>query len=181
MGLGQGEVVEQRRGAGAGEEGGGDGGGGEGCCYKGGELEVGGQGGGGCCLRTVCFSFVDELWESRPTDWFSVPALFFYDLLDDNTLRHRETIKLPGNALDVEAIESSGPSPRLLVAVDNSASAEGESSSLIVLEKEGAAEAGWKQSNVQNLPAAGDIKLSVEELQKILYTTESLRKLTDFD
>lgn len=132
------------------------------------------------CERYVTLSLM-SFGSRRPTDWFSVPALFFYDLLDDNTLRHRETIELPGNALDVETIESSGPSPRLLVAVDCSASNEGESSSLIVLEKEDAAEAGWKQSNVQNLLAAGDIKLSVEELQKILYTTESLRKLTDFD
>jgi tRNA (guanine-N(7)-)-methyltransferase subunit TRM82 len=109
----------------------------------------------------------------------SVPALFCYELLEDNTLRHRETIRLPGNALDVEVLESSGPSPRLLVAVDSSASSGEDSSSLIVLDKE--AEAGWRQSGVQNLPAIGDIGISTKELEKVLYSTETLRKTTDFD
>ncbi|KAL2017489.1 hypothetical protein VTK56DRAFT_2031 [Thermocarpiscus australiensis] len=110
-----------------------------------------------------------------------VPALFCYELLDDNTLCHRETIRVPGNPLDVEVIESSGPAPRLLVAVDPSASPDGNGASLLVLDKEAEAEAGWRQSSVQNLPPAENINIGAEELQKILYTTESLRKLTDFD
>lgn len=111
----------------------------------------------------------------------SVPALFCYELHEDNTLRHRETIRVAGNPLDVEVMEASGgSSPRLLVAIDPGASAEGKgSSSLVVLDKEGAA--GWRQSSVDNLPAAGDMGITTEELQKILYTTESLRKLSDFD
>ncbi|KAK4151967.1 hypothetical protein C8A00DRAFT_44929 [Chaetomidium leptoderma] len=110
-----------------------------------------------------------------------VPALFRYELLEDNTLCHRETIPLPGNVLDVEMIEASGVAPpRLLVAVDPGASAEGlsSSSSLILLDKE---EAGWRQSNVENLPAGADVNISTKELQKILYSTETLRKSSDFD
>lgn len=117
----------------------------------------------------------------------SVPALFCYELLEDKTLQHRETIQLAGNPLDVEVIEpSSGAAatPRLVVAIDPSASssssAEGSSSSssLVVLDK---GESGWRQSKVENLPACSDIKISATELQKILYSTESLRKSSDFD
>jgi tRNA (guanine-N(7)-)-methyltransferase subunit TRM82 len=111
----------------------------------------------------------------------SVPALFRYELTGDNTLQHRETIKLPGNLLDVEVVEqpSPGAAPRLLVALDPS---EAGSSSLIVLDKEeAAAVAGWRQSSVENLPAGADIKIGVTELQKILYSTDTLRKTSDFD
>jgi tRNA (guanine-N(7)-)-methyltransferase subunit TRM82 len=56
--------------------------------------------------------------------------------------------------------------------------ADRSSSSLIVLDKQ---EVGWQQSKAENLPATGDITIREDELQKILYTTESLRKLSDFD
>jgi tRNA (guanine-N(7)-)-methyltransferase subunit TRM82 len=109
-----------------------------------------------------------------------VPALFRYELLEDNTLQHRETIPTPGNPLDIEGIEVSGGAPRLLVAVYPSSSTDGSSnsSSFIVLDK---GETGWRQTNVENLPADGDIDISETELQKILYSTETLRKLSDFD
>ncbi|KXX75910.1 hypothetical protein MMYC01_207370 [Madurella mycetomatis] len=105
-----------------------------------------------------------------------VPALFYYQLLDDNTLCHRETIRLPGNPLDVEIL---GPE-RLLVSVEPSASTAA-SPSLVVLDKEAQTEIDWRQSPVapQNVPEA--VRVGIEELQKILYSTESLRKLTDFD
>ena len=107
----------------------------------------------------------------------SVPALFRYELLEDNQLQHRETIPLPGNPLDVELVEAAGATaPRLLLAVDPAQGSGG--SSLIVLDKE---EAGWRESQVENLPAGGDMAIGATELQKILYSTESLRKLSDFD
>ncbi|KAK4105479.1 hypothetical protein N658DRAFT_563903 [Parathielavia hyrcaniae] len=104
-----------------------------------------------------------------------VPALLHYELLEDNTLQHRETIPLPGDPLDVEAIETPGATARLLVAVYPT---EQDGSSLITLDKD---EAGWRQGRVENLPAGGDVKIGHEELQKILYSTESLRKSSDFD
>jgi tRNA (guanine-N(7)-)-methyltransferase subunit TRM82 len=110
----------------------------------------------------------------------SVPALFRYELTGDNTLQHRETIKLPGNLLDVEVVEqpSPGAAPRLVVALDPS---EAGNSSLIVLDKAAEAAAGWRQSSVENLPAGADIKIGATELQKILYSTDTLRKTSDFD
>ncbi|KAH6854254.1 hypothetical protein B0I37DRAFT_25059 [Chaetomium sp. MPI-CAGE-AT-0009] len=109
-----------------------------------------------------------------------VPALFRYELLEDNTLQHRETIPTPGNPLDIEGMEARGTAPRLLVAVYPSSSTDGSSnsSSFIVLDK---GETGWRQTTVENLPAGGDIDISETELQKILYSTETLRKLSDFD
>ncbi|KAK3988059.1 hypothetical protein QBC44DRAFT_371386 [Cladorrhinum sp. PSN332] len=96
-----------------------------------------------------------------------VPALFIYTFSPSGQtrLQHTETITLPGNPLDVELL----PQSRLLVTIDSTASP----SSLIVIE-------GSTQTPVQNLPA-GDIKIEAQELQKLLYTTESLRKLSDFD
>jgi tRNA (guanine-N(7)-)-methyltransferase subunit TRM82 len=77
-------------------------------------------------------------------------------------------------------LEAPGTAPRLLTAVYPSSSAEGNSnsSSFIVLDK---SETGWRQTNVENLPAGGDIDISDTELQKLLYSTETLRKLSDFD
>lgn len=77
----------------------------------------------------------------------------------------------------MEVVEqpSGEATPRLLVAVDPS---EEGGSSLMVLDKEAA---GWRQSSVENLPAGGDIKIGVTELQKILYSTDTLRKTSDFD
>lgn len=112
-----------------------------------------------------------------------MPALFHYHLLDNNSLRHHETIRLPGNPLDVEVLGSG----RLLVAADPGASAatEGASAapSLFVLDREDTgSEAGcWRQSPVapENVPEAA--ALGAQELHKILYSTESLRKLADSD
>ncbi|KAK3310570.1 uncharacterized protein B0T15DRAFT_42422 [Chaetomium strumarium] len=124
------------------------------------------------------------LWKGKACVFVVVerlPAVFLYELLEDNTLQHRETVRLPGNLLDVEVIELSGEAQRLLAAVDFDSStdeANRSSSSLIILDKQ---EAGWQKSKVENLPAIGDINISEDELQKILYTTESLRKLSDFD
>ncbi|AEO53972.1 hypothetical protein MYCTH_2295948 [Thermothelomyces thermophilus ATCC 42464] len=109
-----------------------------------------------------------------------VPALFRYGLLGDNTLVHRETIPLPGNPLDVDAFDIGGASPRLLVALHPKTSTEvGSSSSLVALDKE---EAGWRQTPlVDSLATGSSSDISETELQKILYSTESLRKLSDFD
>ncbi|KAK4165685.1 hypothetical protein QBC43DRAFT_314951 [Cladorrhinum sp. PSN259] len=95
-----------------------------------------------------------------------VPALFIYTFSpSDQILQHSETISLPGNLLDVEFLQKT----KLLVTIDAATA-----SSLIVIE-------GSVQTPVQNLPAGGHPKIEAQELQKLLYTTESLRKQSDFD
>ncbi|KAK3337144.1 hypothetical protein B0T19DRAFT_411641 [Cercophora scortea] len=113
-----------------------------------------------------------------------IPALFAYELLQDGTLQHRQTIPTPGNPLDVEFLESSS---QLLLAMDPDAAAREEgnvtSSSLRVLSYEPAT-ASWQLADnesgrVKGLPVADDgdaAVLSAEDVQRALYTTESLRK-----
>ncbi|KAK3904853.1 hypothetical protein C8A05DRAFT_42150 [Staphylotrichum tortipilum] len=115
-----------------------------------------------------------------------VPALFHYELLPSNTLQHRTTIPLPGNPLDVDALsDASSPTPRLLVTVDSSTLTSAEEGaavasgpSLITLDQEGA---GWRRTTAENLPAGEAVNMTTAELHKILYSTESLRKISDFD
>jgi tRNA (guanine-N(7)-)-methyltransferase subunit TRM82 len=40
---------------------------------------------------------------------------------------------------------------------------------------------GWRQTKVENLPAGEAVSMTAAELHKILYSTESLRKISDFD
>ncbi|KAL2161493.1 hypothetical protein VTH06DRAFT_8055 [Thermothelomyces fergusii] len=110
-----------------------------------------------------------------------VPALFRYELLGDNALVHRETIPLPGNPLDVDVLDTGAPSSRVLVALHPKTSADaGSSASLVALDRE---ESDWRQTPViDSLAATGSSSdISEAELEKILYSTEGLRKLSDFD
>ncbi|KAK1829834.1 hypothetical protein QBC39DRAFT_412460 [Podospora conica] len=107
-----------------------------------------------------------------------VPALFAYTLIG-NTLAHVATVSTPGNVLDVVPVDVDSGSPKLLVAVDP---AEGEQkASIIVVESDGAS--GWR------LGAGGAVGPVVDEAEgskpgdweKLLYSTEGLRKTSDFE
>lgn len=110
-----------------------------------------------------------------------VPAVFCYQL-SGHSLQHSATIPTAGNPLDIASLSSeTGSKPSLIVAVDPQISGEGEASpSLIVLSKNGLS--SWQTSGVQKeaLVVEGE-SIKLEELQKILYSTESLRKTSDFD
>ncbi|KAK0731607.1 hypothetical protein B0H67DRAFT_477957 [Lasiosphaeris hirsuta] len=113
-----------------------------------------------------------------------VPALFCFEF-KGNTLYYHATIATPGNPLDVTNVESgsSSPSPRLLLAVDTITLAESQGGfSLFWADWEAAL--GWRLRSCQETPvmAGGDEPtFKPEDLHKILYTTESLRKTTDFE
>ncbi|KAL2270130.1 hypothetical protein VTJ83DRAFT_2314 [Remersonia thermophila] len=126
-----------------------------------------------------------------------VPALLVYELWPDNTLQHRCNIPLPGNPLDLDVLEgeTSGPgntSCRLVVALDptqkgsSSATTEAEEepgcrrrrATLMFMDNAG--DEG-KLVPVENLPAAGGADIGEAELHRLLYTTEALRKLTDYE
>ena len=85
-------------------------------------------------------------------------------------------------------MDTVGDSGFLLVTVDSttpaSSSEEGASvvggPSLIVLDTNGE-DIGWRQTKVENLPAGEAVSMTAAELHKILYSTESLRKISDFD
>lgn len=111
----------------------------------------------------------------------SVPALFCYTLTG-TTLTHVGTVPTPGNVLDVVPVDVDSGSPKLLVAVDPESGAEGEQkASILVVERDGAS--GWR------LGAGGAAGPVIEEgeggkpedWQKLLYSTEGLRKTSDFE
>lgn len=111
----------------------------------------------------------------------SVPALFCYTLTG-TALTHIGTVPTPGNVLDVVPVDVDSGSPKLLVAVDPESGAEGEEkASILVVERDGTS--GWR------LGAGGAVGPVVEEdeggkpedWQKLLYSTEGLRKTSDFE
>ncbi|KAK0754212.1 hypothetical protein B0T18DRAFT_424635 [Schizothecium vesticola] len=109
-----------------------------------------------------------------------VPALFCYTL-SGTTLAHVVTVSTPGNVLDVVPVDLDSGSPKLLVAVDPESGAEGEQkASILVVERDGAS--GW------GLGAGGAVGPAkeaeggkAEDWQKLLYSTEGLRKTSDFE
>jgi len=104
-------------------------------------------------------------------------------------LRHLQTIKLPGNPLDITAVDATGSTPRLVVAVDAVAAdgeavasqSDGVTPSLWVLQQDEAA--GWtvKRAGFQEdlLDSCVAPEITRGELEKLLYTFEMLRKNQD--
>ncbi|KAI1132047.1 hypothetical protein F5Y10DRAFT_231960 [Nemania abortiva] len=98
-----------------------------------------------------------------------VPALFIFQLQDDNALLHRETLELRGNALDITTLGVENQA--LLVAVD-AASSDGE---VLVFERDGRL---WApRESIRGTTGADEQPLlSRDDLDKVLYTVENLRK-----
>ncbi|KAI1489757.1 hypothetical protein F5X96DRAFT_597056 [Biscogniauxia mediterranea] len=104
----------------------------------------------------------------------SIPALFIYQLTA--TLAHVQTLRLSGNPLDAVVVigrpYDKAP-PRLVVSVDTA----DEEESIRVFALDGRS---WTpQGCVRGAPPAA-AGLSRQELDKLLYTVENLRK-TGFD
>ncbi|KAI1208805.1 uncharacterized protein F4807DRAFT_134641 [Annulohypoxylon truncatum] len=119
-----------------------------------------------------------------------VPAIFVFELLQDNTLEHVQTLNVPGSPLDVVVILSSGGTPRLVAAIDprqptnSNGGVQGESvatetaQSLLLYEQN---EAGnWAPSGGIQDTAEGSLDISRDQLESILYSVEKLRK-TEFE
>ncbi|KAK3397613.1 hypothetical protein B0T20DRAFT_438726 [Sordaria brevicollis] len=116
-----------------------------------------------------------------------IPLLLVYTLTSTNTLEHTQTLSLPGNPLDVEYLKAES---KLLVSIDPNTSSEtqeeeannGGVSSILALSSD---ESSWKVAPTGGLKvtesAEADNSLSPQDLQKLLYTTESLRKTNKDD
>ncbi|RWA11395.1 hypothetical protein EKO27_g3697 [Xylaria grammica] len=98
-----------------------------------------------------------------------VPALFIFQLQTDNAILHKETLKLRGSALDITSLCAAERT--LLVAVDVAGS-DGE---VLAFERDGQ---NWvSRQHIQgNANADEEPVLSREDLDKVLYTAENLRK-----
>ncbi|KAI3329180.1 hypothetical protein HD806DRAFT_481939 [Xylariaceae sp. AK1471] len=102
-----------------------------------------------------------------------VPALFFFQLQNDNTLSYKGTVGVGGNPLDITTFGVAGQA--LLVAVDPA----GGDEELLVFERN---ESLWgHRGSIQGTTETGEhLVISREDLDKALYTVENLRK-TEFD
>ena len=110
----------------------------------------------------------------------SVPALFCYTLTG-STLSNVTTVKTPGNVLDVVTVDADSASPKLLLAVDpKNAEEGGQKASILVVESDGAS--GWRLGTGSAMgPVNGEDGSKPADLQKLLYSTEGLRKTSDFE
>ncbi|KAI2467725.1 hypothetical protein F4781DRAFT_299879 [Annulohypoxylon bovei var. microspora] len=119
-----------------------------------------------------------------------VPAIFVFELLQDNTLEHVQTLGVPGSPLDAITAPSSEGSPRMVVAVDPRQSAPSDSEaqgdtgiaetaqSLLLYKCD---ETGkWARCGGIQDVADGNLDMSRDELENILYSVGKLRK-TEFE
>jgi tRNA (guanine-N(7)-)-methyltransferase subunit TRM82 len=111
----------------------------------------------------------------------SVPAVFGYKL-SANRLQHIITIPTAGNPLDIATLHrEASQSPDLILAIDPQVSAEGTAgASLVVMTKDAAGQSWSSACEKEALIVEGE-NIKLEELQKILYATENLRKTSDFE
>lgn len=115
----------------------------------------------------------------------SVPALFVYTLhLATGSLTFAETVPLPGNPLDVAMV--TGNSSKLIVPVDPTSlkqQAPPTTPEKYILKIERVESSGAYEALDALLQPVADpentlgVEISSEELQGLLYTTETLRKL----
>ncbi len=101
---------------------------------------------------------------------------------DGAVLVHFQTLPLPGYPLaaGVAGREEGTAPPRLVVAVDPDD--ESEARCLLVLEMDHEGEWAVSDTTFQEpVPQEGDVSLTRAELDKLLYTTENLRKFDSDD
>ncbi|KAI0537616.1 hypothetical protein GGR58DRAFT_471232 [Xylaria digitata] len=98
-----------------------------------------------------------------------IPALFVFQLQADNTVLHRETLKLRGSALDIVNLDVGKEA--LLVAID----VAGNDGEVLAYQRDGNS---WiPRQHIQGTANAEvESILSREDLDKVLYTVENLRK-----
>ncbi|TPX14220.1 uncharacterized protein E0L32_000614 [Thyridium curvatum] len=112
-----------------------------------------------------------------------IQAAFAFALSPSNTLVHTHTTPLPGLPLDAVVLGQGTPDARLLVSIDSSSS-DGSAPSGIIQLQAGSDDKTWTASafalQEQEVEGEGEgegaADLTAEELQKLLYTTETLRK-----
>ncbi|KAI0889952.1 uncharacterized protein GGS22DRAFT_6580 [Annulohypoxylon maeteangense] len=119
-----------------------------------------------------------------------VPAIFVFELLQDNTLEHVQTLNVPGSPLDVIMAPSSEGNPRLIVSIDPHQSTDSNdevqgnsgitktAQSLLLYEPDDAGT--WVSSGSIQETADGNLDISRDQLENILYPVEKLRK-TEFE
>lgn len=147
------------------------------CCWSGGSTE-------GTRIVVTCERYVSY---PRPcgrclkTDIDSVPALFLFMLKDTGSLEFSQTVHLPGNALEVGVVDGE----KLIVAVDPNQKEARDydlQKSLVMVEY-----ANGEYQIADNVVTdvadlnTEDMDVPDEEVQRLLYSAETLRKLDTED
>ncbi|WYZ34788.1 hypothetical protein EsH8_I_001064 [Colletotrichum jinshuiense] len=108
----------------------------------------------------------------------SVSAIFVLRVLEDNTLAHVQTISLPGNPLYVAHLSSDSSLTSILVAVDPAENSN-LPTSIVSFKWTGAAFSS-QDLGVQDASLSdGEFDMSREQVRKLLYNTDDLRKRGD--
>lgn len=113
------------------------------------------------------------------TGGFSVPALFIFNLKDTGSLEFSHSIRLPGNPLEIGIVDGE----KLVVATDPSHKEDGGGYDLrksLLEVKHASGEYQVLDELVKDLPEASeaeDADIPDEELQRLLYSAEALRKI----
>lgn len=124
-------------------------------------------------LICITFSPKDVL-----TPISSVSAIFVLRVLEDNTLAHVQTISLPGNPLYVAHLSSDSSLTSILVAVDPAENSN-LPTSIVSFKWTGAAFSS-QDLGVQDASLSdGEFDMSREQVRKLLYNTDDLRKRGD--
>lgn len=130
-------------------------------------------------IVVVCERYVFHLVlpaEGMLTDKYSVPALFLFILQDTGSLEISRTIRLPGNPLEVGVVDGTN----LVVAVEP-IHETGDYDVFKSLLKVEHLNGGYQISEglVKDVPEVSneDSDVSAEELKRLLYSAETLRKL----
>lgn len=114
------------------------------------------------------------------TDDYSVPALFLFILKDTGSLEFSRTVKLPGNPLEVGVVDATN----LVVAIDpiHETGDYDVFKSLLKVEHTNG-EYQISDGLVRDIPDVSneDADVSAEELKRLLYSAETLRKLDTED
>jgi tRNA (guanine-N(7)-)-methyltransferase subunit TRM82 len=108
-----------------------------------------------------------------------VPAIFYLELTKQNCIIHSQTIILPGNPLDIAVVSRSGVIDKVIAAVDvtDPDADDSQTKGLVVLKWDN--HALTVQPIFTFLDSAledTDTGVSREEVMKLLYNVETLRK-----
>ncbi|KAI1143444.1 hypothetical protein F5Y05DRAFT_368586 [Hypoxylon sp. FL0543] len=109
-----------------------------------------------------------------------VPAIFIFQVASNAGLEHVQTLPLEGNPLDAITVPRPEGGLRLVVAIDphqsstNTIETDSKAQSLLLFERD---ETGsWARHGAIQSVADGDINISRQELENILYPVRNLRK-----
>ncbi len=121
---------------------------------------------------------------------YRVPALFIFQLTPDATLQHVQTLNLPGNPLAALITTTRPPNSLTLIAAIDPPSVAATtttttttkaSPSLLLFAQDKSGDWVHSEGSTQNSNTEeGNVDISREELDKILYPVSNLRK-TEFE